>query len=82
MVYVKGLQAGTSYNIRLTVWNQFGSTIKDVLATPLIGETVYIVFALILRSVKTTQEGHLHKCLVLAHNEFFGFLISGLSNSC
>ena len=43
VVYVEGLQAGTPYNVRLTAWNQFGSTIKDVLATPLIGETVHCV---------------------------------------
>ena len=71
VVYVEGLQAGTPYNIRLTAWNQFGSTIKDELARPLIGETV---FALVVRSVKTTQEGHLHKCLFLAH-EIFGFFL-------
>ena len=38
VVYVEGLQAGTPYNITLTGRNQFGSTIKEVSATPLIGE--------------------------------------------
>ena len=40
VVFVEGLQAGTPYNIRLTVWNQFGRVMKDVSTTPLIGETV------------------------------------------
>ena len=40
VVYVQGLQAGTSYNIRLTGRNQFGSVTKEVSTTPLIGEIV------------------------------------------
>ena len=38
VVYVEGLQAGTPYNITLTVQNQLGRDMKEVLTTPLIGE--------------------------------------------
>ena len=46
VVYVEGLQAGTPYNITLTGRNQFGRVIRDVSATPLIGETVCLYLAM------------------------------------
>ena len=33
------------------------------------------MFALVVKSVKPTQERHLHKSLVLVHNESFGFFL-------
>ena len=42
VVYVQGLQAGTPYDIRLTGRNQFGSVAKEVLTTPLIGESGFV----------------------------------------
>ena len=37
IIYVEGLVAGTEYTIRVTVSNVFGSEIRSITTTPLIG---------------------------------------------
>ena len=44
VIYVEGLVAGTEYTIRVTVSNVFGSQMRSVTTTPLLGKTIIIVY--------------------------------------
>ena len=44
IIYVEGLVAGTEYTIRVRVSNVFGSEMRNVTTTPLIGKIIIIVY--------------------------------------
>ena len=42
IIYVEGLVAGTEYTIKVTVSNVFGSEMRSVTTTPLIGKVTFL----------------------------------------